>query len=85
MYHVGRLNIVILLLLVTAILDTLSGIQKTIIRSVSADLFLNTIGNLFLEQLVNESTRIRNEQTSSLLDPCSEKYYLFNFCIYCSY
>ena len=37
-------------------------------RSVSVDLFLDTIGNLFLEQLVNEPTRIRNEQTSSLLD-----------------
>ena len=37
-------------------------------RSVSADLFLDTIGNSFLEQLVNEPTRIRNEQTSSLLD-----------------
>ena len=38
-------------------------------RSVSADLFLDTISNLFLEQLVNKPTRIRNEQTSSLLDP----------------
>ena len=42
--------------------------KSTIMRSVSADLFLDTIGNLFLEQLVNEPTRIRNEQTSSLLD-----------------
>ena len=37
-------------------------------RSVSADLFFDTIGKLFLEQLVNEPTRIRNEQTSSLFD-----------------
>ena len=37
-------------------------------RSVSADLCLDTIGNLFLEQLVNEPIRIRNEQTNSLLD-----------------
>ena len=42
--------------------------KSTIMRSVSADLFLDTIGNLFLEQLVNEPNRIRNEQTSSLLD-----------------
>ena len=42
--------------------------KSTTMRSVSADLFLDTIGNLFLEQLVNEPTRIRNEQTSSLLD-----------------
>ena len=35
--------------------------KSTTMRSVSADLFLDTIGNLFLEQLVNE-------QTSSLLD-----------------
>ena len=37
-------------------------------RFVLADLFLDTIGNLFLEQLVNEPTRIRHEQTSCLLD-----------------
>ena len=42
--------------------------KSTIMRSVSSDLFLETIGNLFLEQLVNEPNRIRNEQTSSLLD-----------------
>ena len=34
--------------------------KSTTMRSVSADLFLDTIGNLFLEQLVNEPTRIRN-------------------------
>ena len=44
------------------------GQQSTTMRSVSADLFLDTIGNLFLKQLVNEPTRIRNEQTSSLID-----------------
>ena len=42
--------------------------KLTIMRSVPGDLFLDTIGNLFLEQLVNEPTRIRNEQTSGLLD-----------------
>ena len=42
--------------------------KSTIMISVLADLFLDTIGNLFLEQLVNEPTRIRNEQTSSLLE-----------------
>ena len=41
--------------------------KSTIMRSVSADLFLDIICNLFLE-LVNEPTRIRNEHASSLLD-----------------
>ena len=42
--------------------------KSTTMRSVSADVFLDIIGNLFLEQLVNEPTGIRNEQTRSLLD-----------------
>ena len=54
----------ILLLLVISILDTLSGTPN---QQPSTDLFLDTIG-IFFEHLVNKPTRIRNEQTSSILD-----------------
>ena len=44
------------------------NLRSTTSRSIAADLFLDTIGDLFLEQLVSEPTRVRNGQRSSLLD-----------------